>query len=202
MRSMQTAPQITKLLTVLVLTTLLWPLRVSATATGADDTPPVIHHAVVANPLTTAATLAASALGLPSLALDLRYHQQLGDRWGLTVGVEAAALEVFLRYDLVALRVGSRVSLSRPGELAGWHLLPYTIAGWGWAHNSHGKPLASAPLLGAGVETGYTWAMGAFVVECGGGLYASGYVGRGRSVLRDVLPPLMPSLNASVGYGW
>ena len=168
-------------------------------AIAAAATP--IHHAVVSNPLTTLAGLAGAALGLPALAIDLRYHQQLDPRWGLTIGLDAASVPVFLRYDLVVLKAGPRVSLSRPG-LAGWHALPLLLAGWGWTHNSHGKQLASSGLVGVGLEAGYTWAFGALVLECGAGLQAWRLLDGGQSAFSQALPPLKPVLNASIGYGW
>lgn len=160
-----------------------------------------IRHAVVSNPVTTIAGLVGATLGLPALAIDVRYHQQLDPRWGLTIALDAASVPVFLRYDLVVLKAGPRISLSRPG-LPGWHALPLLLAGWGWTHNSHGKQLASSGLLGAGVEAGYTWAIGALVLECGAGLQAWRLLSGEQRAFSQSLPPLKPVLNASIGYGW
>lgn len=160
-----------------------------------------IDHAIVCNPVTTLAGIVGATLGLPAAALDLRYHQQLDPRWGVTVALDAASVPVFLRYDLVVAKAGPRVSLSRPG-LAGWHALPLLLAGWGWTHNSHGKQLASSAIVGLGAEAGYTWTFGALVLEVGAGLQSWRLLSGGDSAFSQALPPLRPVLNASIGYGW
>lgn len=160
-----------------------------------------LRRAVVVNPAATIAGAVGAALGLPAGALDVRYHQQLDPRWGLTVGLDAATVPVLLIYDVAVLKAGPRISLSRPG-LAGWHALPLVLLGWGQAHNSHGKRLAASVIAGVGVEAGYTWAFGGLVLECGAGLQAWRMLDGEQRAFSDLLPPLKPVLNASIGYGW
>ena len=160
-----------------------------------------IHSAVIVNPIGPLVGLLATGVGFPTLSLNARYHRPVGDGWTLTVIPELLVANIFVEFTMLGAKVGPRLDLSRPG-LAGWYVLPFGLAGYGWSHNARGTQLASGAIFGLGAEGGYCWHWGALVVELGGGLYTATTIGEGKSQLARALPGLRPSLNLSIGYGF
>ena len=172
----------------------------AATVTTAEPRPG-IQTAAVANPLAPLLGLLVDLAGLDSALLHIKVHRALSKRWGVTVAPVYAHTRFMLDFKILGVRSGPRISLTGP-RLEGWSLLPQVLLGWAWVSNSHDKMLVSAPFVGAGLSSGYTWCWGGFVLELGGGLYSTTYLDVTELGAPEALIGIKPEINMLVGYGW
>ncbi len=134
--------------------------------------------------------------------INLRVHHALTKRVGVTVVTTYGRAHFLFDYEMIGVKVGPRISISRPG-LRGWYLSPMAIGGWGWVRNRWKKVLASGLVIGTGLEVGYTWSWRGFVLEMGTGLYYSKFlVDDSIATSGGDAGGLKPILNTSVGVGW
>ncbi len=165
-----------------------------------------LRYAVLAAPLGPAVGVVGSAVGLKSVVVTVRGYRRVTERVAATLTVAYGQAHLLYAYRTLGVKFGPRLALSRPHgplyDIAGWYVLPLGVFGWAWSRNPLGTSLASSPVLGAGVEAGYTWRWTHVVVEVGAGLAYTGLIGRGGPRPTETVGGLKPLFNASVGYGW
>ena len=175
------------------------------TQARADETFPIATplrtQAVLVNPIAPLLGMGLSAAGIDSVLVGIKYHQALDKRLGFSIQPAFGYARFLFRMYVVGVKFGPRISLSRRG-LAGWYLFPMAIAGWGWMQSRSGIVLASAPLVGIGLASGYAFHWGGFAVELGAGLQYSAFMWDRPGGENANLIPVKPELTVNVGYAW